>query len=208
MICLSTRGFTLASLLSLRFSVPSLQSVELKSRYTPLHAAVAHFVLLDEDEQKPESVVAIVQALLAAGVDPFAKATDTEWSALHMTAACGAKDVAALLIPLYQPAHLEMGDRDGSTPLHIAAQEGHVSVCEQLLAAGAQLDALNRQKRTPLMLASLWAKPDAVRCLLSTGASTALRDADGKSAEELCGQCSPAPSTKQRDAAKLLLADK
>ena len=55
------------------------------------------------------------------------------------------------------------------------------------------------------MLASLWAKPDAVRCLLSKGASVAMRDADGKRAEELCGHCSPAPSNKQRDATKLEL---
>ncbi len=49
---------------------------------------------------------------------------------------------------------------DGSTPLHQAVQEMHVGMIRALAAAGAKLDAVNKDNLTPLLLAEAPKKPD------------------------------------------------
>jgi len=49
---------------------------------------------------------------------------------------------------------------DGSTPLHQAVQEQQVPVILALAAAGAKLDAVNKDNLTPLLLAEKPKKPD------------------------------------------------
>ena len=49
---------------------------------------------------------------------------------------------------------------DGSTPLHQAVQEEQVAMIRALAAAGAKLDAVNKDNLTPLLLAEAPKKPD------------------------------------------------
>jgi ankyrin repeat protein len=49
---------------------------------------------------------------------------------------------------------------DGSTPLHQAVQEEQVPIIRALAAAGAKLDAVNKDNLTPLLLAEKPKKPD------------------------------------------------
>src|SRR5579862_6656921 len=49
---------------------------------------------------------------------------------------------------------------DGPTPLHQAVQEEHVGMIRALAAAGAKLDAVNKDNLTPLLLAEKPKKPD------------------------------------------------
>jgi len=49
---------------------------------------------------------------------------------------------------------------DGSTPLHQAVQEEHVGMIRALVAAGAKLDAVNKDNQTPLILAEAPKKPN------------------------------------------------
>ncbi len=49
---------------------------------------------------------------------------------------------------------------DGSTPLHQAVQEEHVGMIRALVAAGAKLDAVNKDNLTPLLLAEAPKKPN------------------------------------------------
>jgi len=49
---------------------------------------------------------------------------------------------------------------DGSTPLHQAVQEEHVGMIRTLVAAGAKLDAVNKDNLTPLLLAEAPKKPN------------------------------------------------
>jgi uncharacterized protein len=49
---------------------------------------------------------------------------------------------------------------DGSTPLHQAVQEEHVGMIRALAAAGAKLDAVNKDNLTPLLLAEAPKKPN------------------------------------------------
>lgn len=45
-------------------------------------------------------------------------------------------------------------DNSGWTPLHYAAFEGHIDVCEALLEAGAKIDETDNDGKSALMLAA------------------------------------------------------
>jgi ankyrin repeat protein len=63
-----------------------------------------------------------------------------------------------LLLAAGADANAKAGD--GSTPLHQAVQEEHVGMIRALAAAGAKLDAVNKDNLTPLLLAEAPKKPN------------------------------------------------
>ena len=58
------------------------------------------------------------------------------------------RDCAARLIAA--GADLQLASKDGSTPLHVAAEGGSQACTEMLLRAGAQLNAADSYRRMPL----------------------------------------------------------
>ena len=74
-------------------------------------------------------------------------------TALHICAYEGFSEIAYELISKSVEAQLEVTDRDGCTALHLACARGHKSVAEVLLQAGANPDALDAHKQTPLTTA-------------------------------------------------------
>ncbi|KAJ3056374.1 hypothetical protein HK097_007211 [Rhizophlyctis rosea] len=74
--------------------------------------------------------------------------TDEEGrTALHVAALNGATDVALLLIVDYH-CSVESRDRDGSTPLVLAAQRGHVETFDMLIDKGARISTRDNSART------------------------------------------------------------
>lgn len=61
-------------------------------------------------------------------------------------------------------------NRDGETPLHIAARTGQLDIIAVLLKAKAPLDAMDRYGNTPLHAAAFDRRWDAVNLLLDAGA--------------------------------------
>lgn len=61
-------------------------------------------------------------------------------------------------------------DKNGRTPLHIAAKEGFTDIIELLIKSSATVDVLGYEKRTALHEAALNAKYQAVEILLKYGA--------------------------------------
>ncbi len=61
-------------------------------------------------------------------------------------------------------------DRRQFTPLHCAAQNGHVEVIELLIKTGANVDAENKHRHQPLSIAVECNRTAAVNCLLEKGA--------------------------------------
>ncbi|MBD9735495.1 ankyrin repeat domain-containing protein [Streptomyces sp. H28] len=73
-------------------------------------------------------------------------------------------------------------DRDGTTPLYVAAVHGDAATVRLLLAAGARPDTESRgagSEGTPLCAAACWGHTEAVRELLAHGADPDLREDHG-----------------------------
>jgi hypothetical protein len=77
--------------------------------------------------------------------------------------------VCALL--LSQGASVKQATNDGSTPLSIAAQNGHEAVCELLLSHGASVNQAMNDGSTPLSIAAQNGHDAVCALLLSHGAS-------------------------------------
>jgi ankyrin repeat protein len=67
-------------------------------------------------------------------------------------------------------------NKTGWTPLHYAATGGHVPVIEFLLEHSAYIDAESPNGTTPLMMASMYGSPEAVKHLIQAGADLQLKN--------------------------------
>ena len=84
----------------------------------------------------------------------------------------GVLTVVFLSLPLSLSfAAQEAPSGDGSTPLHWAAYRDDLTKANQLIRAGANVNAANDLGATPLWAASLNGSVDMVRTLLDAGAS-------------------------------------
>ena len=74
-----------------------------------------------------------------------------------------------------------MRNREGSTPLHIAAYNGHVAASELLLSRGPQLlNSIDHGGHTALYMAALANRPEVVKLLLARKADTEKTDTMGE----------------------------
>lgn len=73
-------------------------------------------------------------------------------------------------------------NKPGWAPLHYAATHGHVAVMTLLLDNHAYIDAASPNGTTPLMMASNYGTPSAVKLLLEAGADPLLKNDQGLSA--------------------------
>ncbi len=103
-------------------------------------------------------------------------------SKIHDAAALGQADKVQLA--LNAGVHADAQDRYGFSPLHKAAQFGHLEVIRLLAASGANLNivAKTRAAATPLHYAAGYGQPDAVKLLLSLGADPSITDGSGQRA--------------------------
>ncbi|EXJ15272.1 ankyrin repeat domain-containing protein [Imhoffiella purpurea] len=71
---------------------------------------------------------------------------------------------------LYWHTDIDQPDVDGDTPLHVAAQNGKVTIAEHLLSHGANPDVLDASGRTPLEVALRFGKTQVAQTLVEHGA--------------------------------------
>ncbi len=96
-------------------------------------------------------------------------------------------DVADLLIA--KGADVNLASMHGVTPLHMVTNvfndEIAAALGEKLLAAGANVNALNNNQTTPLLLAATWRLPKLVGLLLTHGADATYTDTSNISAASI-----------------------
>ena len=76
-------------------------------------------------------------------------------------------------------ANPNVKDKDGHTPLHLAAFTGHADVARLLLEHGADPNFKNNIGHTPLHIAAFTGHADVVRVLLERGADPRIADNKG-----------------------------
>mgnify|MGYP002832148547 CR=1 FL=1 len=89
---------------------------------------------------------ALVRAVLDLGADPSLRCGAFDQTPLHYAAACDAVDAAKALVVKSKKAHararvmddVDVTDREGFTPLHVAIVCGHLGTVKLLLGPGAR----------------------------------------------------------------------
>lgn len=93
---------------------------------------------------------------------------DEGWKLLHYGAAYGDDRAVAALLGMGASPHERT--TAGNTPAHWAAWKGHASTLKLLLAAGADMAALNTEDSTPLEDALTVSQVECVRVMVCNGA--------------------------------------
>ena len=70
-------------------------------------------------------------------------------------------------------------DKNGNSPLHLAASKSNVEIIKELLKRGANVHATNDNVETPLLCASSYAPREIICLLIQNGASVNVEDCDG-----------------------------
>jgi hypothetical protein len=75
---------------------------------------------------------------------------------------------------------LNLRDRMGNTPLHLAATDGHAEVVDELVYRGSEVETRNLAGRTALHVASMNGHLHIIFILCTAGASARSRDREGR----------------------------
>jgi cytohesin len=107
------------------------------------------------------------------GVD-VDRVVEGDWKTLLIEAAIrGSTKCIAVLLSHGADVNLAAVYKSGPvSPLHAAAQNGHVAVCRQLLEAGADMGFRGELQSTPLHVAAQTGKVGVVALLMQRGADT------------------------------------
>ncbi len=127
--------------------------------------------------------VEVAQRLIDAGADVNAKDVTQQSAYLIATSEVG-EDVSLLELALASGADINAKDSYNGTGLIRAAHRGYVEIIRSLLAAGIEIDHVNRLGWTALLEAIILgeggeAHTEVVRTLVEAGADVDLADGDG-----------------------------
>ncbi|XP_028912697.1 caskin-2 isoform X2 [Ornithorhynchus anatinus] len=101
-----------------------------------------------------------------------------------------------LCVALLEGEAKDANDPSYTTPLHLAAKNGHKEVIRQLLRAGIEI---NRQSKTGTALheAALYGKTEVVRLLLQSGVDVAIRNTYNQTALDIVNQFTTSQASRE-----------
>lgn len=91
-------------------------------------------------------------------------------------------NILNVLKMMMQQGGINIKDASGKTPLHCAAQTGHLEMVRFLTEQGANIDSRNYNGHTALHLAAWEGHLNVVECLVEIDADINIRDNDGRTA--------------------------
>jgi ankyrin repeat protein len=120
----------------------------------------------------------VLHMLLSSGFNPNARCHG-DWAPLHLAAHLGLFDCVEML--LFFRASVDIPDRFGATPLHVAIRGSETDIVRSLLRAGASVS------KSPAALTAAVAvgNPDIVSLLVRYGADPRMPDRTGQTAFDL-----------------------
>lgn len=108
------------------------------------------------------------------------------WTELHVAAAFDRTEEISSFIIKKEGGPLDCRDKEGRTPLHLAANKGYDECVRLLLRAGANVDARTNDGRTALYRAAANGDRRIVELLIEMGADPTIASADrGRSALDI-----------------------
>ena len=97
--------------------------------------------------------------------------------ALHIASRLGYETMVKILLNLCK---VNLRDENGFTPLHHAAEKGHIKVVRLLLdTKGSEINTQSKSQSTPLWLATRNGHEAVVKLLVNKGANLEAKDSDG-----------------------------
>ena len=160
-----------------------------------LIAAGANPLAADNKGDTPLSAISVVRSKgrrhRALNLAPSDGWDDPMWQVLSSTAdkymqlhLVATMDIFAETVQELIDAGLNVDDKDtgtgSNTPLHTAAHMGKTETLQALIAAGANLNAVNENGDTPLHIAARMGKTKTAQALITAGANLDAKDKDGK----------------------------
>lgn len=118
---------------------------------TPLHCMVMKLANTEHTDPAP------LITLLECGAKIDTVEPQEQNSALHFAAKYGLK-LELMDVLLQHDREIDRPNKAGSTPLHLAAQQGNVDLIAYLLSRGARIDSLDGEGKTPKMIAIQYQK--------------------------------------------------
>nr|BBD96140.1 transient receptor potential ankyrin 1 [Ambystoma mexicanum] len=103
-------------------------------------------------------------------------------TALHFAATQGATDIVKLMLTSYtgDKPIINLPDGNKETLLHKSALFDYADLAEYLISMGANMDSLDNESRSPLLLAVTCSAWKTVNLLLSKGANVTIKDQCGR----------------------------
>lgn len=118
--------------------------------------------------------------LLDEGADTELAQRNTGMTALHHAAKDGDWPMAKVLVD--HGARVDSRDKEGNTPLLLAARYNHANTLDYLLEAHADIEARDKKGSTALLLACRHDSVRGVELLLKEGANPKVKDKKGRNA--------------------------
>ena len=144
---------------------PALVNSEDDVGYTALHHCAT------------DNLVTEAAFLLSHGANTEAASNEYRRTALHIAVQKGHRELVELLIQ--HRASLDSRERSGNTPLHVAAicrNNGDCTIAKFLIAAGADINALSNNNKTPIMHAITERWLEIAQLLIAHGADLAVAE--------------------------------
>nr|BCR37383.1 transient receptor potential cation channel subfamily A member 1 isoform 277V [Buergeria buergeri] len=147
-----------------------------------------HINFTDNEKSSPLHVAVqngrleIVKACIEYGAKIDLKQVNDNATALHFAATQGATEIVTFMVSSYTGDKniVDLPDGNNETPLHKSCLFDHVDLAEYLISMGANIDSVDNEMRTPLLLATSCSAWKIVNLLLEKGANLKLVDNYGR----------------------------